>query len=209
MAGMSLKEQGIDLVQPAPPKFSVKESVFPFVKFPGVDPILGPEMKSTGEVMGIGDSFEEAFAKALRGASITLPQPKGAAEPLTAFVSVRDVDKEGAVQLCKDMIEAGFVLCGTSGTAKFMQAAGVECAVVKKVTEGRPHIVDMLKNHEVSFVVNTTEGKRAIEESRTVRSAALSSGTAYFTTLAGGFAAVGALEHLDNVEVTRLQDVHA
>jgi len=182
--------------------------VFPFIKFPGVDPILGPEMKSTGEVMGVGDSFEEAFAKALRGASTKLPQPKGATPALKAFVSVRDVDKAGVVQLGKNMLAAGFELLATTGTAKAFEAAGVSCSVVKKVSEGRPHIVDMVKNREVSFVVNTTEGKRAIEESRTIRSAALSGNVPYFTTLAGGFASVAALQHLENVEVTRLQDIH-
>ncbi|MDX1497736.1 MAG: carbamoyl-phosphate synthase large subunit, partial [Salinisphaeraceae bacterium] len=183
MAGQTLEEQGLT-AEPKPGFYSVKEAVFPFAKFPGVDPILGPEMKSTGEVMGIGPDFAEAFAKALAGGGMNLPHSG------QAFVSMRDADKSGAVEFAKDLIEKGFKIVATDGTARVLQDAGVQCQRVNKVKEGRPHCVDMIKNGEIDIIFNTTEGKRAIEESLTIRSAAIAGRVAYFTTLAGARAAV-------------------
>ena len=202
MVGKSLKAQGV--IHEVQPKgfFSVKESVFPFIKFPGVDPILGPEMKSTGEVMGVGRSFGEAFAKAQFAASVILPR-RG-----RAFVSVRDPDKQAAITLARMLIERDFELIATRGTAAALTAAGIPCTKVNKVTEGRPHIVDMIKNDQIDLIVNTTEGKKAIGESLSIRRAALQHKVAYFTTLAGARASCQALDYLDNAEVNRLQDLH-
>ena len=201
MAGISLPEQGIteELV---PKHYSVKESVFPFAKFPGVDPLLGPEMRSTGEVMGVGEHFGEAFAKALSGAGFVLPA-KG-----TAFVSVRDQDKQRAVELARLLVSRGFRVLATRGTATVVRDAGIECEIVNKVKEGRPHCVDMIKNGEIHFIANTTEGKKSIEESRSIRAAALQHKLCYFTTIAGAHAAAIAMEHMDKVGVNRLQELH-
>ncbi|MEC9406270.1 MAG: carbamoyl-phosphate synthase large subunit [Pseudomonadota bacterium] len=202
MLGQTLDEQGIQHID-APEYFSVKESVFPFAKFPGVDPILGPEMKSTGEVMGIGRSFAEAFAKSLTGAGMDIPREG------TVFISVRDGDKPQSVDMARKLIEHGMRVVATHGTAKYLREHGVDCTAVNKVKEGRPHCVDMIVNGEIQFVVNTTEGRKAIEESHSIRSAAVTQKVAYFTTLAAARAAAMALEYRDQVTVNRVQDLHA
>jgi carbamoyl-phosphate synthase large subunit len=201
MAGKSLKEQGVT-TEVVPKNYAVKESVFPFVKFPGVDPLLGPEMKSTGEVMGIGDSFGEAFAKAQLGAGVVLPT-KG-----RVFISVRERDRDHAVALGRGLVEKGFKLVATSGTGKALKAAGIEYKQVNKVFEGRPHIVDMIKNGDIALIINTTEGKKAIEDSYTIRASALQHKVSYTTTIAGANATVLALDYLKVNNVTRLQDLH-
>ena len=201
MVGESLAQQGF-VNQRVPEYFSVKEAVFPFIKFPGCDPILGPEMKSTGEVMGVGRSFGEAFAKAQLASGVTLPRQG------LALLSVRDRDKDGAVELARILEERGFDVIATHGTAQFLAAAGVSCRRANKVREGRPHIVDMIKNHEIELIVNTTEGKQAIEESSSIRAEAVRRGVTYYTTLGAAIATCTAIEHLDNSEVNRLQDLH-
>ncbi len=201
MAGKTLAEQGVT-GEVIPGYFSVKEAVFPFVKFPGIDPILGPEMKSTGEVMGVGRDFAEAFAKALLGAGVNLPSEG------TAFVSVRDNDKAGAVAVAEKLVALGFGVVATHGTSKVLRAAGVTCSVVDKVGEGRPHIVDMIKNDEISLIVNTTEGTQAIADSGTIRSNALQRKVAYTTTLAGAEAMCLAMAQGESSVVNRLQDLH-
>lgn len=201
MAGKSLAEQGITK-EVIPPYFSVKEAVFPFVKFPGIDPILGPEMKSTGEVMGVGRDFAEAFAKALLGAGVTLPS--GGA----AFVSVRDADKAGVVSISQRLIRLGFSVVATRGTVKILGEHGVLCTLVDKVGEGRPHIVDMIKNDEISLIINTTEGTQAIADSGTIRSNALQHKVTYTTTLAGAEAMCSAMEQGESSVINRLQDLH-
>ncbi len=186
--------------------FSVKEAVFPFVKFPGVDTILGPEMKSTGEVMGVGRSFAEAFVKSQIGAGVELP------ESGKAFLSVRDADKPRAVQVAKALVELGFDLVATRGTAAAIAEAGLPVQKVNKVTEGRPHIVDMIKNREIVIVINTVEERRnAIADSRTIRTHALAENLAYYTTIAGALAAVQGLHYLrhgDGLSVYSLQDMY-
>ncbi|TAM22985.1 MAG: carbamoyl-phosphate synthase large subunit, partial [Nevskiaceae bacterium] len=201
MAGQSLASQGV-FEELVPKHYSVKESVFPFNKFPGVDPLLGPEMKSTGEVMGVGESFGEAFNKALLAAGMVVP------ESGTAFISVREQDKPRAVDLARALVAKGFKVVATSGTARFIATAGVPCESINKVKEGRPHCVDAIKNGEIHFVCNTTEGKQSIEESRSIRAAAMQHKLCYFTTLAGALAAALAMDHLDKVQVNRLQDLH-
>jgi len=201
MVGQSLRAQGIT-AEVIPSYYSVKESVFPFIKFPGVDPILGPEMKSTGEVMGIGRSFGEAFAKAQLAAGVILPRSG------RAFVSVRDPDKGAAVALAQVLQARGFEVIATRGTARVFEEAGIQCAVVNKVTEGRPDIVDMIKNDQIQLIINTTEGKKAIAESLSIRRAALQHKVTYFTTLAGAKAGCMAMDYLDNVEVNQLQNLH-
>jgi len=201
MVGESLEEQGY-VKQRIPGYYSVKESVFPFIKFAGADPILGPEMKSTGEVMGIGRSFGEAYAKAQLASGVVLPTEG------TALLSVRDRDKDGAVELANILIGRGFELVCTHGTAEYLQQAGVSCRRVNKVREGRPHIVDMIKNGEFTLIVNTTEGKKAIHESHSIRAEAVRRNVTYYTTLGAAVATCAALEHLDNIDVNRLQDLH-
>ncbi|MDC1319061.1 carbamoyl-phosphate synthase large subunit [Litorivicinus sp.] len=201
MAGSSLAEQGFTK-EIIPPYFSVKESVFPFAKFPGVDPILGPEMKSTGEVMGTGDSFDEAFAKAHSAAGDRLP------EIGRAFISVRDADKERVLILARSLVDMGFDLVATGGTREYLNCNDVSCQHVNKVMEGRPNIVDMIKNNAISFIVNTTEGRQAIMDSSTIRRSALNRKVCYTTTLAGGESIVRALKFGDEREVRRLQDLH-
>ena len=203
MFGRSLRQQGIDSRSVRTPAyFSVKESVFPFVKFPGVDALLGPEMKSTGEVMGVGRSFGDAFAKALTAAGDSIPS-KG-----RAFVSVRDRDKPAAVEISRQLHEVGFEIVATRGTAAALQAAGIPCIHVNKVMEGRPHIVDMLKNDEVDLIVNTTEGKQAIADSYAIRRTALQHKVMYTTTMAGARATVMAIKAGNPALVNRLQDLH-
>ena len=202
MAGTSLKEQGFT-TEIRTPYFNVKEAVFPFNKFPGVDPILGPEMKSTGEVMGVGASFAEAFGKATVGAGEILPKRRG-----KAFVSVRDPDKGGVVEVGRQLLELGFSIVATSGTAKTLQAAGLEVELINKVTEGRPHIVDSIKNGEIDIIINTTEGRQAIADSSAIRRSALAKKICYATTLTGGDALCKALAFGEDTEVRRLQDIH-
>ena len=201
MVGESLAKQGF-VNQRKPDYFSVKEAVFPFIKFPGADPILGPEMKSTGEVMGVGRSFGEAYAKAQLASGVVLPR-QGA-----ALLSVRDRDKDGAVRLARILEERGFDLVATHGTARHLAAAGVSCRRANKVREGRPHIVDMIKNGEIDLIVNTTEGKQAINESHSIRAEAVRKGVTYYTTLGAAIATCTAIEHLDDSDVNRLQDLH-
>ncbi len=202
MMGKSLKELGFTK-EIVPPYFSVKEAVFPFNKFQGVDPILGPEMKSTGEVMGVGKTFGEAFFKAQLGASASLPHTG------RAFISVRDADKSGVVEVAKGFIERGFSLISTDGTCRVLKAAGVEVSRVNKVTEGRPHIVDMIKNDEIALIVNTTDGSQAIADSADIRRSALQHKVYYTTTLAGAEAVVEGLRSDGLKEVHRLQELHA
>ncbi|MFJ3451356.1 carbamoyl-phosphate synthase large subunit [Pseudomonas sichuanensis] len=202
MAGKTLKELGF--TQEIIPNFySVKEAVFPFAKFPGVDPILGPEMKSTGEVMGVGDSFGEAFAKAQMGASEVLPTGG------TAFISVRDDDKPQVAGVARDLIALGFEVVATVGTAKIIEAAGLKVRRVNKVTEGRPHVVDMIKNDEVSLIINTTEGRQSIADSYSIRRNALQHKIYCTTTIAAGEAICEALKFGPEKTVRRLQDLHA
>ena len=201
MVGEKLAEQGF-VKQRVPPYFSVKEAVFPFIKFPGSDPILGPEMKSTGEVMGVGRSFGEAYAKAQLASGVVLPR-QGA-----ALLSVRDHDKDGAVELARILMARGFEIVATHGTAQHLATAGVLCKRANKVREGRPHIVDMIKNGEIDLIVNTTEGKQAINESLSIRAEAVRQGVTYYTTLGAAVATCTAIEHLDDGEVNRLQDLH-
>ena len=201
MTGRKLK-QLVGAVERVPHYFSVKEAVFPFNKFPESDPILGPEMKSTGEVMGTGRTFGEAYAKAQSASGVTLPR-KG-----VCFISVRERDKPGAVDLAKKLIERGFEILATEGTARALTEAGVAARRVNKVREVRPHVDDMIKNYEIDLIVNTTEGKLAIRESNSIRREAVHRRVTYYTTLAAGLATVEALDHLDEVEVNRLQDLH-
>jgi carbamoyl-phosphate synthase large subunit len=201
MTGRKLKELGAT-TERVPAFYSVKEAVFPFNKFPEADPILGPEMKSTGEVMGTGRTFGEAYAKAQTASGVTLPRNG------VCFISVRDRDKAGAVGLARRLIEKGFEVLATEGTAQALTEAGVACRRVNKVREGRPHIVDMIKNDEIDLIVNTTEGKQAIRESNSIRREAVYRRVTYYTTLAAGLATCEALDHLDEVEVNRLQDLH-
>jgi len=201
MVGISLAEQGA-MTPVVPSYYSVKESVFPFSKFPDADPILGPEMKSTGEVMGTGRSFAEAYAKAQLASGVILPRCG------TALLSVRDRDKPGAVKLARILVERGFDIVATDGTAVSLAREGVQCRRVNKVREGRPHIVDMIKNDEITLIVNTTEGKQAIRESHSIRGAAVHRKVTYYTTLAAAIATSMALDHLDGGEVNSLQDLH-
>jgi carbamoyl-phosphate synthase large subunit len=201
MAGRTLAELGAT-EEIVPKFFSVKEAVFPFAKFPEADPILGPEMKSTGEVMGTGRTFGEAYAKSQAASGDVLPR-KG-----RALVSVRERDKPGAVDLARRLIKRGFELVATEGTANAITAAGLACKRVNKVREGRPHIVDMIKNDEVALIVNTTEGRQATRDSMSIRREAVSRRVTYFTTLAAGLATCEALDHLEDVDVNRLQDLH-
>ncbi|MGH8138843.1 MAG: carbamoyl-phosphate synthase large subunit [Steroidobacteraceae bacterium] len=201
MTGRKLKELGAT-AELVPAYYSVKEAVFPFTKFPEADPILGPEMKSTGEVMGTGRTFGEAYAKAQAASGVTLPRNG------VCFISVRDRDKQGAIGLARKLIERGFEVLATNGTARTLNESGIICRRVNKVREGRPHIVDMIKNDEIDLIVNTTEGKQAIRESNSIRREAVHRRVTYYTTLAAGLATCEALDHVDEVEVNRLQDLH-
>ncbi|MDH5579118.1 MAG: carbamoyl-phosphate synthase large subunit, partial [Betaproteobacteria bacterium] len=203
MAGIGLAAQGIRGTI-TPPYYSVKEAVFPFGKFPGVDTILGPEMKSTGEVMGVGQTFGEAFVKSQLAAGVRLPRDG------RAFISVRDGDKRAATTVARDLVELGFTVLASRGTAAALAAAGVAATPVNKVAEGRPHIVDMIKNGEVSFIVNTVEDTRtAISDSRSIRTTALQARVTYYTTIAGAKAACAGMTHMARLEPYRLQDLHA
>ena len=211
MAGQTLAEQGVT-AEITPPYFSVKEAVFPFVKFPGVDTILGPEMKSTGEVMGVGKTFGEAFVKSQLGAGTRLPRPYNAEGKPTGkvFISVKNSDKIRAVEVARQLADMGFDLIATKGTAAEMSAAGIDCEVVNKVTEGRPNIVDMIKNNEIVLVINTVEERRnAIADSRHIRTSALLNRVTTFTTIAGAEAAVEGMKYLDSLGVISVQEMHA
>jgi carbamoyl-phosphate synthase large subunit len=201
MAGTSLRDQGITK-EVIPDNYFVKEAVFPFVKFPGVDTVLGPEMKSTGEVMGVGRTFGEAYNKSIMGAGYQLPQGG------RALLSVRNADKPRAVQVAQDLIDLGFTLSATGGTCQAILDAGLECTRVNKVMEGRPHIVDSIKNREVNFIINTTEGAKAIADSAEIRRTALQHKVSYTTTISGAEATCLALKQLDKLNVNRLQDLH-
>ena len=201
MVGKSLAEQNVTKARKAE-YFCVKESVFPFIKFPGVDLLLGPEMKSTGEVMGVGRTFGEAFAKAQLAAGEVIPKSG------LVFISVRDEDKDAAVIAAKELVELGFTLCATHGTAKVIIASGLECQGVNKVREGQPHIVDMLKNDQIDMILNTTEDKQAIADSYSIRRTALQHKVFYTTTMAGAMATILALKHSDISQVNCLQDLH-
>jgi carbamoyl-phosphate synthase large subunit len=207
MVGQSLASQGIQS-EVTPPYFSVKEAVFPFVKFPGVDTILGPEMKSTGEVMGVGKTFGEAFIKSQLGAGTKLPKPGDAVRKV--FLTVKNSDKPRAVEVARQLAEQGFDIVGTKGTAAAINAAGIACESVNKVTEGRPHVVDMIKNNEIVMVINTVEERRnAIADSRAIRTSALLARVTTFTTIAGAEAAVEGMKYLDRLDVYSLQELHA
>ena len=203
MVGQSLASQGVTR-EVTPPYFSVKEAVFPFVKFPGVDTILGPEMKSTGEVMGVGKTFGEAFVKSQIGAGTKLPTSG------KAFLTVKNNDKARAVEVARGLAAMKFDLVATKGTAAAINAAGIACGVVNKVTEGRPHVVDMIKNNEIALVINTVEERRnAIADSRQIRTSALLARVTTFTTIAGAEAAVEGMKYLDNLSIYSIQELHA
>lgn len=202
MAGTSLEEQGFTQ-EIVPRQFFVKEAVFPFAKFQGVDPILGPEMKSTGEVMGVGDTFGEAFGKASLGAGEKIPTGG------TAFISVRETDKEAALEVARQLTEQGFKLLATSGTARVFREAGLLVKPINKVKEGRPHIVDAIKNREVELIINTTEGTQAVADSFAIRREALQGKICYTTTIAGAQAICASLKTNVEPDVRRLQDLHA
>lgn len=200
MLGQSLRDQGIK-ESSHPPYFSIKEAVFPFEKFPGVDPLLGPEMKSTGEVMGIGKTFGEAFGKAQQGAGMPLPK-KG-----SVFVSVKDSDKASLVKFLK-ALDNDFDLLATDGTAAFLNNRGISCRRVNKVMEGQPHIVDLIKNGQISLIINTTEGKRSKADSYSIRATAISKKVPYTTTVAGASAALMALTESSSTAIRALQELH-
>jgi carbamoyl-phosphate synthase large subunit len=201
MVGQTLTQQGVT-EERIPDYFSVKEAVFPFVKFPGVDPLLGPEMKSTGEVMGVGKTFGEAFAKSQRAAGVDLSQSG------KVLISIRDADKAKAPDVARMLVEKNYEIVATTGTAKFLKSAGIPCEVVYKVNEGRPNTVDMIKNDQIQLIINTTEGKKAISDSFTMRREALQHRVTYYTTMAGARAACYALGELSAGDVNCLQDLH-
>ena len=201
MIGDKLADLGLRKER-VPSYHCVKEAVFPFVKFPGVDTLLGPEMKSTGEVMGIGATFGEAFGKSQEAASMPLPTEG------VAFISVRDPDKAAMVPLARELIASGFEVVATRGTAAVITAAGIDCRAVNKFQQGQPHIVDMIKNDEISLIVNTTEDEQAIADSFEIRRQALQHRVAYTTTVAGATAAVMAISRTGEGTVRRLQDLH-
>jgi len=201
MTGRSLAEQGATR-EVVPNYWSVKEAIFPFLKFQNVDPILGPEMRSTGEVMGVGRSFGAAFARAHEAAGIAAPT-RG-----KAFLSVRDADKERLVEVARDLLRRGFSIVATGGTHAHLEAHGVACERINKVMEGRPHIVDLIKNGEIAFIVNTTEGKQAIADSFSIRREALQQRVTYSTTLSGAWALLHSLDFRDNADVHSLQELH-
>ena len=201
MVGQTLAQQGMT-EERIPGYYSVKEAVFPFVKFPGVDPLLGPEMKSTGEVMGVGKTFGEAFAKSQRAAGVSLN------ESGKVLISIRDNDKSKVADIAKMLVDKKYEIVATNGTAKFIRAAGIPCEVVYKVNEGRPNAVDMIKNDQIQLIINTTEGKTAISDSFAMRREALQHRVAYYTTMAGARAACYALGELEAGDVNCLQDLH-
>ena len=208
MAGQKLRDQkGLGGVAPhelVPPFFSIKEAVFPFNKFPGVDPILGSEMRSTGEVMGVGRTFGEAMLKSQLGAGSRLPE-KG-----TVVITVKTGDKDRAVKVASDLVDLGFNVVATKGTAAAIAAAGIPVKVVNKVKDGRPHIADMVKAGEIQLVFTTVDETRtAIADSRYIRTAALANRVTYYTTMAGCEAATEAMKHEGDLQVFSLQELHA
>ncbi len=201
MVGQSLASQGF--LEPIVPKYySVKEAVFPFNKFQGVDPVLGPEMKSTGEVMGVGRSFAEAYFKSQLAAGNNLHSSGN------AFISVREVDRPNAIEVAKSLAKIGFKIKATQGTAGALTDAGIECEIVNKVTQGRPHIVDQIINGDIDLIVNTTEGKQSLADSFTIRREALNNRVAYVTTMAAALATCEALGYEEEIQVYRLQNLH-
>jgi carbamoyl-phosphate synthase large subunit len=203
MVGQTLQQQGIK-GEVVPPYYSVKEAVFPFIKFPGVDTILGPEMKSTGEVMGVGESFAEAFIKSQLAAGVRLPAGG------KAFISVRNADKPRVVEIARNLANLGFALLATRGTAAALAEAGLQVTPVNKVAEGRPHIVDMIKNGEISLIVNTVDEKRStVQDSYSIRRSALQGRVTYFTTVAGARAACTGMQHMQELKVYSVQELHA
>jgi carbamoyl-phosphate synthase large subunit len=201
MAGVSLARQGV-VKEVIPSYYSVKEAVFPFIKFPGVDPILGPEMKSTGEVMGVGQTFAEAFVKSQLGAGVKLPRTG------KVFISVRQADKSRAVEIARNLAQLGFTLYATRGTAAVLSNAGLAVTPVNKVAEGRPHIVDMIKNGEMDLIINTVEGKRsAVHDSYSIRHAVLQARVTYYTTLAGARAACIGMANMGELRAYSLQEL--
>jgi carbamoyl-phosphate synthase large subunit len=205
MVGRSVQDQGLSVgsIEIVPPYFSVKEAVFPFVKFPGVDPLLGPDMRSTGEVMGVGRNFGEALFKSQLGAGASLP-PNG-----TVFLSVKNSDKAKAIEIARLLHDMGYDLVGTRGTAAAVEAVGIPIKVVNKVKDGRPHVVDLLKNGDIDLVITTVEESRAqIADSRSIRTTALAQRVTYYTTIAGGRAAIEGMKHLAALEVYDLQGLH-
>ncbi|MEN5118604.1 carbamoyl-phosphate synthase large subunit [Luteimonas sp. TWI662] len=203
MAGKTLAEQGAT-TEIVPSYYSVKEAIFPFAKFQNVDPILGPEMRSTGEVMGVGESFGAAFARAQEAASIRTPPTSG-----KVFVSVRDPDKKRVLPVARDLAAKGYAIVATAGTAKWLREHDIACEQVNKVVEGRPHIVDLIKNGEIAYIVNTTEGKQAISDSFSIRREALQHRVTYSTTVAGARALLHSLDYRGSGPVWALQDLHA
>ena len=203
MAGETLESQGVR-EEIVPPYYSVKEAVFPFIKFPGVDTILGPEMKSTGEVMGVGETFADAFVKAQLGAGVRLPQSG------SVFLSVRDSYKDKVIETGRMLDAIGFTLIATRGTAAALSAAGLDVKPVNKVMEGRPHIVDMIKNGEVAMIINTVDERRAsIQDSYSIRRSALQGRVTYFTTMAGARAACAGIQGMQEMQVYSVQKLHA
>jgi len=201
MSGKTLKKQGITK-EIVPDFYSVKEAILPFLKFPGVDPILGPEMRSTGEVMGVGQSFGEACARAMKGAQYGIPRPG------QAFLSVRDADKATVLPIAHELVDRNYSLIATGGTCKYLREKGLICERINKVDEGRPHIVDAIKNGEIEFIVNTTEGSQAIADSFSIRREALQYKVSYTTTIARGWATLQAIDHEFDPEVRSLQELH-
>mgnify|MGYP002651874233 FL=1 len=203
MAGKTLAEQGATK-EIVPSYYSVKEAIFPFAKFQNVDPILGPEMRSTGEVMGVGESFGAAFARAQEAASIKTPPTSG-----KVFVSVRDPDKKRVLPVARDIIARGYAIVATAGTAAWLREHGIDCEQINKVVEGRPHVVDLIKNGEIAYIVNTTEGKQAIADSFSIRREALQHRVTYSTTVAGARALLHSLDYRGSGPVWSLQELHA
>jgi carbamoyl-phosphate synthase large subunit len=203
MVGRTLDDQGIG-AEVVPPYFSVKEAVFPFIKFPGVDTILGPEMKSTGEVMGVGETFAEAFVKSQLAAGVRLPSSG------RVFLSVRNSDKPRIVEIARALAGLGFSLCATRGTAAHLNGHGISTTPVNKVTEGRPHVVDMIKNDEIAMIINTVEDRRtAIQDSYSIRRSALQGRVTYFTTIAGARAACAGMQAMGELRAYSVQDLHS
>ena len=203
MVGTTLRAQGVT-GEVVPKYFSVKEAVFPFIKFPGVDTILGPEMKSTGEVMGVGDTFAEAFLKSQLAAGVRLPHEG------RVFISLKNSDKPRAIEIARQLVSLGYQMVATRGTAAALTAAGVPVTPVNKVAEGRPNIVDMIKNDEIALVVNTVEEKRtAIQDSYAIRRAALTDQVPTYTTLAGARAAATGMAHMRDLVPYSIQALHA
>jgi carbamoyl-phosphate synthase large subunit len=201
MTGLSLVQQDV-VREVIPDYYSVKEAVFPFIKFPGVDTILGPEMKSTGEVMGVGQTFAEAFVKSQLAAGVKLPRSG------KVFISVRHADKPRVVEIARNLAQLGFTLYATRGTAAVLSAAGLSVTPVNKMSEGRPHIVDMIKNGEMDLIINTVEDKRSVHDSYSIRHAVLQARVTYYTTLAGARAACIGMANMQELHVYGLQQLH-